>query len=277
MSASWSQQIGVPNFSGAYLGQSYSLFNPASIKEGTEKANILFSRKQGIGIYSVFNQNYLSANICIGNDSIKKHSLGLKVLNDQAGKYIGITRLALLYSYSIQLSKSSELTVGVAPTFINFRKEAQSFGGSDISGNLDVGTWLKTRNLSIGASINQIFRNELVVIQEVSIIKPQYIINTKYHHTILPNVVLDYQLIYKINTGLENEEIVGVGLNYRKHLRTYINYELPGTIYFGAGLKDYALSKLFGKINIDFIYGLSTTRNGYRSKSVFETMLNYEF
>lgn len=277
MSISWSQQIGIPNLSGSYLDQSYSLFNPAAIKEGTEKANILVSRKQGTGVYSVFNQNYLSANICLGKDSIRRHALGLRVLNDQAGKYIGVTRLAFLYSYSIQLSQSSNLTFGVAPTLINFRKKAQSFGGSDLGGNLDIGAWFKKGNLSLGATVNQVFKNELVVIQEVSFIESQLIFNAKYHHQILPLMALDYQMIYKINEGLENEEIIGIGLNYRKYFRTYINYELPGTIYLGAGLKDFVVPKLLGNINIDLIYGLSTSRVGYRPRNVIEIMLNYEF
>ena len=160
-SIAWSQQIGIPNLSGSYLDQSYSLFNAASIKQGTENANVLVSRKQGIVNYAVYNQNYLSANICLGKDSIKRHALGLRVLNDQAGPYIGATRLALLYSYSIPLSQTSNLTFGVAPTLINSRKLAKSYGGSALGGNLDIGAWFKTGNLALGATVNQIFKEQL--------------------------------------------------------------------------------------------------------------------
>ncbi len=277
MSKLLSQQITVPNISSSYLPQSYPLLNPSSIIEDTKTANILVSRKQGIGAFSVFNQNYLNANIRLGNDSTKPNAVGIRALNDQAGKYIGISRFSLLYAYTIRLSSKTNLSLGIAPTIINYRKSAQSFGGSDQSGNLDLGIWFKTHKIALGFSVNQIFNNTLVVLDEVNTLKAQYVFNAKYNHLISQAVNFNYQIIYQINHGLKDKQIIGATINFYKNLRSSINYELPGTFYLSAGLKDLFLPKSRDHINIDLIYGLSTTRNGYKSRNIIEIMLNYEF
>lgn len=272
---SWSQQVGVPNLSGSYLPQSYSLFNPASIK--INSTNIFVSHKQGVGVFSVFTQNYLNANYSFGSDSIKKHAIGIRVINDQEGKYIGINRVALLYNYSLLLSNHYRLSLGIAPTVINYKKKAQNFGGSEMKGNLDLGLWFTTKNFVLGASINQIIENKFVVIEEVNLIKSQYVFNTKYSHKIHPAVTLDYQLLYKINKGLSNEEIAGITVNYLNHYRTSINYENSENIYFLLGLKEISLPKLSGKFSVDFIYGITTMKITYMPKNIIELMVNYEF
>ena len=277
LSPSWAQQVGVPNLSGSYLPQSYPLFNPASIKAATHKGNILMSHKQGTGVFSVFSQNYFNANLCFGSDSVKKHAIGIRVLNDQAGKYIGINRVALLYSYSLVLSERYSLNLGIAPTIINYRKKAQNIGDDDTSGNLDLGLWFRTKSLMLGASINQIIQNELVVIEEVTLIKSQYVLNAKYNHKLHPFVNLDYQVLYKINTGLPNEEVIGLTINYYNHYRASINYEHSGSIYFLLGLKEFSVPKLSGKLSVDFVYGLPTMKNTYKPRNVVELMMNYEF
>lgn len=277
LSSSWAQQVGVPNLSGSYLPQSYPLFNPASIKAASNKGNVLLSHKQGIGVFSVFNQNYLNANLSFGSDSIKKHAVGVRVLNDQAGKYIGVNRVSLLYSYSLFLSDRYTLSLGVAPTVINYRKKAYNFGKDATSGNLDLGLWFTTQKLMFGATINQIIQNKLVVIEEVSLIKSQYVLNVKYNHDIHPFINLDYQAFYKANTGLPNEAVVGVTMNYHQHYRTSINYEHSGSVYLLIGLKEFSVPKLIGDISVDFIYGVSGWTNNSKQKNVVELMLNYEF
>ncbi len=272
-----SQEIAVPNISSAYLPQSYPLLNPSSIIEDTETANILLSRKQGIGAFAVFNQNYLNANIRLGNDSIKQNAIGIRVLNDQAGKYIGISRLSLMYAYTIQISLKTNLSIGAAPTIINYRKNAQSFGGSDQSGNLDLGIWFNTKKIALGFSINQIFKNKLTVLDETNTLRTQYIINTKYTHRLSPTVNIDYHIIYQINQGVRDKQIIGATINFYKNFRSSFNYELPGTFYLTTGLRDLFLPKSKDHINIDLIYGLSATRDGYKSRNVIEIMLNYEF
>ena len=272
-----SQEIAVPNISSAYLPQSYPLLNPSSIIEDTETANILLSRKQGIGAFSAFNQNYLNANIRFGNDSIKQNAIGIRVLNDQAGKYIGISRLSLMYAYTIQISLKTNLSIGAAPTIINYRKNAQSFGGSDQSGNLDLGIWFNTKKIALGFSINQIFKNKLTVLNETNTLRTQYIINTKYTHRLSPTVNIDYHIIYQINQGVRDKQIIGATINFYKNFRSSFNYELPGTFYLTTGLRDLFLPKSKDHINIDLIYGLSATRDGYKSRNVIEIMLNYEF
>ncbi len=277
MSKLLSQEIAVPNISSAYLPQSYPLLNPSSIIEDTETANILLSRKQGIGAFAVFNQNYLNANIRLGNDSIKQNAIGIRVLNDQAGKYIGISRLSLMYAYTIQISLKTNLSIGAAPTIINYRKNAQSFGGSDQSGNLDLGIWFNTKKIALGFSINQIFKNKLTVLDETNTLRTQYIINTKYTHRLSPTVNIDYHIIYQINQGVRDKQIIGATINFYKNFRSSFNYELPGTFYLTTGLQDLFLPKSKDHINIDLIYGLSATRDGYKSRNVIEIMLNYEF
>ncbi len=276
VSISWAQQVGIPNLPSSYLTQSYPLFNSASISPEND-GNFLLSYKQGAGMYSVYNQNYLNANYCFGADSIKRHGIGVKVINDQADKYIDVNRFSLLYNYSLILSTHYRLSLGIAPTIINHKKKAQSFGGDAMKGNLDVGLWFQTKKLILGVSINQIVENELVVIEEISVIKPQYVLNTKYNHKIHPLVSLDYQLLYKINTGLSNEEIIGVTVNYQDHYRTSINYEHLGNFYFLLGLKRFSFSKLAGKLSVDFVYGISTLKNNHDTKNIIELMMNYEF
>jgi type IX secretion system PorP/SprF family membrane protein len=271
------QQVRVPNLSGSYLPQSYPLFNPASIKAATNKANILLSHKQGTGVFSVFNQNYFNANLRFGSDSVRKHAIGLRVLNDQAGKYIGVNRVSLLYSYSLVLSERYNLNLGVAPTIIYYRKKAQNFGDDATAYNLDLGLWFSTKKLMLGASINQIIQNELIVIEEVTLIQSQYVLNAKYNHKIHPLVSLDYQILYKINTGLPNEEMIGFAINYHKSYRASINYEHIGTVYFLLGLKEFSVPKLLGKVSVDFIYGLPTMKSTYKPRNVVELMMNYEF
>ena len=143
------QQVAVPNLSSSYLTQSYPLFNAASIPGVTNKVNLLLSHKQGIGAFSVFSQNYFNANIRFGSDSLKKHAVGLRVLNDQAGKYIGVRRVALLYSYSLVFSEAYNLSLGVAPTIINYRATAKSGGPSAGALNLDLGLWLNTKKMML--------------------------------------------------------------------------------------------------------------------------------
>mgnify|MGYP006165407975 CR=1 FL=1 len=277
MSLLKAQQVGVPNLSGSYLPQSYPLFNPAAIKAATNKGNFLLSHKQGTGVFSVFSQNYLNANLSFGSDSIKKHAIGIRVINDQAGKYIGVDRVSLLYSYSLFLSERYSLHVGVAPTIINYRKKAQNIGGSDRAGNLDLGLWFNSKKLMMGATINQVIQNELVVIEEVTLIRSQYVLNAKYNHEIHPLVSLDYQILYKINTGFSNEEVLGLTINYYNRYRASVNYEHSGTVYFLAGLKEFSFPKLSGKISIDFVYGVSVMKNTYKPRNVVELMMNYEF
>ena len=273
------QQVRVPNLSASYLPQTYPLFNPASINAVTEtdKGSVLLSHKQGTGVFSVFSQNYFNANLCFGTDSVKKHAVGIRILNDQAGKYISLNRVALLYSYSLVLSERYSLNLGLAPTITNFRKKAQNFGGSATKGNLDLGLWFTTNKLMLGASINQIIENELAVIEEITLIKSQYVLNAKYNHRIQSFVSLDYQFFYKINTGLSNEEVFGLTMNYYKHIRIGVNYEHSGSIYFLSGLKDFSFSKLSGKLSLDFIYGLAVAKRSYTPRNVVELMMNYEF
>ena len=271
------QQVGVPSLSGSYLEQSYPLFNPAAIKAATNKGNILLSHKQATGVFSVFSQNYLNANFCFGADSVKRHAIGLRVLNDQAGKYIGINRVSLLYSYSLVISRNNTLHLGVAPTVINYRKKAQNFGGSAMVGNMDLGLWFSTKKLMMGVALNQIVQNELVVIDEVTLIRSQYVLNAKYNHEIHPFVSLDYQVLYKINNGLSNEEVLGLTINYYNKYRASVNYEHSGTVYFLLGLKEFSLPKLGGNISVDFVYGVSTMENTYKPRNVIELMMNYEF
>ena len=238
---------------------------------------MLLSHKQGTGLFSVFSQNYFNANLCFGADSIKKHGIGIRVINDQAGKYIGINRIALLYNYSLVLTEQYSLHLGVAPTIINLRKKAQNFGGSATKGNLDLGLWFKAKELTLGAAINQIIQNNLIAIEEVSQIKSQYVLNAKYRHKVHPFVSLDYQVLFKINSGLTNEEVMGISVNYYKHYRTSINYEQSGSLYFLLGLQEFSVPNLEGKISIDFIYGLSVLKNSYKQRNVIELMMNYEF
>lgn len=275
VSISWSQQIGIPNLSGSYLQQSYPLFNPASIKKNS--TNIFLSHKQGVGVFSLFTQNYLNANYCFGSNSIKKHAIGIRIINDQGGKYIGINRTSLLYSYSLLLSSHYRLSLGIAPTIINHKKQAQNFGGSAMMGNLDVGLWFNTTKFMLGASINQIIENEFIVIEEVNLIKAQYVLNTKYSHEIHSLVTLDYQILYKFNIGLSNEEVAGITVNYLNNYRASINYENTENIYFLLGLKEISLTKLSGKFSVDFIYGISSLKMTYMPNNVIELMMNYDF
>lgn len=273
----FSQEVGVPNLSGSYLSQSYRLFNPASIKSGTNKGNVLLSHKQGLGVFSEFSQNYLNANFRFGPDSLNKHGVGVRILNDQAGKYISLNRVSLLYNYTVTVSSRAKLALGVAPTIINYKKKAQGFGGNARASNLDVGLWFATESVELGFSFNQLIYNELVVISELSLIQNQYVLNATYNHKVHPLIDLDYKAFYKINTSLMNEQILGVTINYSNNYRASVNYESLGTAFVLLGLKEIAVPQLSGDLSLDFIYGFPMFRKTEKPRSEIEIMLNYEF
>lgn len=273
----FSQEVGVPNLSGSYLSQSYRLFNPASIKSGTNNGNVLLSHKQGVGVFSEFSQNYLNANFRFGPDSLKKHGVGVRILNDQAGKYISLNRVSLLYNYALAVSDGAKLALGISPTIINYKKKAQGFGGNATASNLDIGLWFATERVDLGFSFNQLIHNELIVISELSLIQSQYVLNVRYNLKVHPLIDLDYKAFYKINRGLLNEQILGVTINYSNNYRASVNYESLGTAFVLLGLKEITVPKLSGALSLDFIYGLPMFRKTEKPRSEIEIMLNYEF
>ena len=168
------QQIELPNLPGPYLEETAPFFNVAARKSQEHKGTVFVSRKQGIGVFSVFHQNYIHANYLIGNDTVKKQAVGLRLINDQAGRYIGMNRVALLYSYAIILSGGHQLHLGAAPTLISYKKQAQNFGGTAFVGNLDLGLWYASGHVVLGLSLNQLVRNTLTLIEEQNVINSQY-------------------------------------------------------------------------------------------------------
>ena len=61
-------------------------------------------------------------------------------------------------------------------------------------------------------------------------------------------------MFYELNTGLQNNGMLGVTLNYQKHYRFASSYEFDGNLLFLIGVKEFPIPKLSGGINLDLIW-----------------------
>jgi type IX secretion system PorP/SprF family membrane protein len=270
------QEIGAPNLSGVTFKENMSFLNPAAISIISKKGNIFFGHKQGVGAFSVFRQNYFNANYLLGNDSVPTHGLGIRVISDNAGKYIGVNRVSFLYSYSLALDEKKRLCVGIAPTVMNYRKKANNFGGNANIVNVDLGVWLHSKNYDFGLSLNQIIPNEFVLIDEVNLIRQQFVFIGKYKIEINREFSLGFVGIYTLNTLLENEEILGLSISYLKRFRASLNQEFNKSLTMTLGIEGIKISPKKGTVNIDFGFSMPTNKQLDNKKSEFELLLNYQ-
>lgn len=262
---------------GAYLPYIYSFLNPSSITKGDYKGNFYTSRKQGLNAFSVFRQNYVNANYLIVNDSIHKQGIGIRVLNDRAGEYIGINRVSLLYSYSIPLNSEYRLHVGIAPSYINYRKEAQSFGGTASTGNLDLGAWLTSKKIQLGIAFNQVIPTSLTVIEEVDLLRPQYAFTGNYTFYINQAFKLDVVLVNIVNVQFPNRHTLGSIITYFQKIRAAIHYEIEHNINMLIGIPQIKLPQLDGKLTVDFVFSIPAPNQTFRRRNFIELLVNYNF
>lgn len=271
------QQVQIPDLTGAFIKQTYPFLNPASTSEISHKGNLFFGHKQSLRTFSVFRQNYFNANFTLGTDSTTRHGLGLRIVNDRAGKYIAANRISFLYNYSLRLENNLRLSLGVAPTLLNYRKEAQSFGGTDNTGNLDLGLWLKSTSLNMGISVNQLIPSTLQVIDEIDTIRTYYAINGSYKYFLNPDINLRLQLLYLINSTLPNLPTIGLSFQYRSMLEATINYELNRNLVLVLGVRELDIWNEIGKIDLHVAFATPLAVRAFRRRNTIEWLINYNF
>lgn len=273
----FSQRVRVPNLSGLYIPQVYPLINPSTIFFTSEKGNANLGIRQGISSFKVFEQNNLHVNRLSTKDSVRYQGWGIRLLNDQAGDYIGINRLSVVYGTAIQLSEDSKLSMAVAPTYISYRKLANTFGDVDVGFNLDLGLSLGIKSTEFGLSINQIAPLRLQVIDEVDSLKQQLTVYANQAVDLGSDFDLSLYSVWFLNRSLENEFVFGGLMTYKEKFRFGTSYGLNRDISFSMGVRELPLKSWGDGFGLDFVFSIPSLAQKFRNRNTVEWILNYDF
>ena len=273
----FSQRALVPNLSGSYIPQVYPLINPSTIFFTSDKGNANLGVRQGLGSFNVFKQNNLHVNFLTTKDSVRFQGWGLRLMNDKAGEYIGINRVSAVYGMALKLSRETKLSMAVAPTYINYRKQANTFGDSDAGFTLDLGLSLEYKDTEFGMSINQIVPLQLQVIDEIDSLKQQLTVLGKQHVDLGLNFDLDVYAVWFMNRSIQNELVAGGILTYQKRFRLGASYELNRDINFSMGIRELPLHFWANGFGLDFVFSVPSLAHKFRNRNTVELILNYDF
>ena len=148
----------------------YQFINPASIGSDSKTEAILGS-KNHLGNFSSIATYYAGFFSSINKTSSKPFSvIGLRLDNDQEGKYISRTRVYACYAFHFKVFTNIQLSGGVDLGGLNLSvKGTPSTGGeSEFIPDANSGLWLYNDDFSFGISINQIFNGRLQPYQEIT-------------------------------------------------------------------------------------------------------------
>jgi type IX secretion system PorP/SprF family membrane protein len=234
-----------------YMMNNYTL-NPAV--GGTENYTDLKAsfRKQWVGFSNTPTNIYLSGHTAIGKTNysdpdirpLAHHGVGGYIFNDNTGP-ISILRAYGSYSYHLPLTNAITASIGAFLGVQNFslNKDALDFHDdqngvtdattlgiqSKLMPDASLGTWIYHKNYYVGASLFQLFNNEIKIgaVQngnEVGKLKPHFFTTAGYrvplndNLTWVPSVVVKNvtRLQLDLNSKIKYKEIAWAGISYRK-------------------------------------------------------------
>jgi hypothetical protein len=167
--------------------------------------------------------------------------------------------------------------MAVAPTYISYRKLANTFGDIDEGLTLDLGLSLGIKKTEFGLSLNQIAPLRLQVIDEVDSLKQQLTAYANQAVDLGSDFDLSLYSVWFLNRSLENEFVFGGLMTYHKKFRFGASYEMKRDISFSMGIRELPLKSWGDGFGLDFVFSLPSLAHEFRNRNTVEWILNYDF
>jgi len=175
-------------------------------------------------IHTEFLQGYLN----LRKDGIasQKNVIGFTFWSDQEGAFLNRSRLYFNYAQHLPLNDDLTLSLGMSLGLVSFvvQGTVASAGGGSTVWDGKTGLWLYSDDFYIGFSLNQIFENELIPVEEITQLKRYAnILGGKYfnlstsirlHSSFWVRWTSVHQRDIRINNNFLINEIVNVGIGY---------------------------------------------------------------
>lgn len=241
----------------------------AALLEGNNQ--ITLGSQNRLGAFSEIRELY-----AIGSASVfknKTHGLGFALFSEQEGQLITENRLKVSYWKSIQLNPKLHLVFGGQLGLINTSlKGTFSTAGADTwSPDIDFGFKLKTKNIEIGSSVNQIGNLLVQPLSQQILFKQFYSFYAKYTFPINESI------------DLENYAASYLFINPSYHLKSQLVFNKAYGVGAGIGNQGFLISAFYktDKILNNFLeikMAYQNPINEFYSSifQVFQIQLSYE-
>lgn len=159
-----------------------SLINP-SLAGQNKDFEFSAGDKRLLGNLNKISTYYLNLNMRISSSRASMNApysaIGAFFYNDREGKYLNRTRFYLTYAWHGNITKNVKVSGGFHLGGMNYSVKGTplSGDGSDFSSDGVIGFSVYSKWFYVGASYNQIFKNTIQPLEEVSILTPFYTVS----------------------------------------------------------------------------------------------------
>ena len=190
---------------------------------------------------------------------------GFNFLNEQEGPPINRGRYHGHITYILPINPELSVGAGVALGWAsyNIRGASVAARGNDQQIDGNIGLWLRTSNLQLGAAIDQLFEQQLNPIHESFKLRRYPIVHGAYKNQMTPNLMLrTFGRLRYLKKDLHNLDLSANTL-YKDILVTGLGYRSIKALFFYVGMESVALGKWLLQMNVGYQYTLvksTTTR-----------------
>ncbi len=258
--------------------------NPAK-GGGDSDIEIYNGNRRNQGGFGGIKTSYAAAYFRIKEKKESFHTLGFVFNNDREGSFLARNRAYISYSRHQKLTSKFTLSAGLSSGWYNFSIKSNPVIGGASAGALDLnlGVNLYTEKSSIGFSMNQLNRAEVIPLNQVITLVPQF--NIIGEHSIdLQDKLRVTPSIFMRYANFEVKELntrIGAGLNLliADFLNVGSSYEINEGVYAFVGFHNISINgeslKLQNKLDIDLSYFIPSLNNTRTNVNAFEIALKY--
>ncbi|MFL5729662.1 MAG: type IX secretion system membrane protein PorP/SprF [Cytophagaceae bacterium] len=248
----------VPDYFDQFFNN-YYFVNPANT-DSSYKVSIKVADKSQIGLLQGVTKIYGDADLRLNTGRRQVfHFLGVQAISSKEGEFLRRSKLFARYSWRSAVSERASLSAGLSLGFVNyaFSSSQASAGGSATAPDGSAGIWYLREKMSVGISVQQMFKGKVQPIQQTFELNPHYNLNINRLFRLSPSMNLNSHFMSGFQKGQRTALSLAALLELQNKLEFGMNYRHGRSLAFIAGLKRISIGSSDFSLYFSYLSGIT--------------------